>query len=74
MAAEGSGDVVVLAVDVVGDGPAEGDVLCARGDREEEASRDGEVEDLGERDAGLSGEQAAFGIEGDQAVHRRGRD
>ena len=30
VAAEGSGDVVVLAVDVVGDGSAEGDIFCAR--------------------------------------------
>ncbi len=49
VAAEGAGDLVVLAVDVVGDGAAEGDVLGARRDGQEEAARDGEVEDLRER-------------------------
>ncbi len=63
VAAEGSGDVVVLAVDVVGDGSAEGDVFGAGGDGEEEAAGDGEVEDLGEGDAGFGGEEAGRGVE-----------
>ena len=63
VAAEGAGDVVVFAVDVVGDGAAEGDVLGAGGDGEEEAAGDGEVEDLGEGDAGFGGEEAGLGIE-----------
>ena len=70
--AEGSGDVVVLAVNVVGDGSAEGHILCSRRDGKKEAARNGEVEDLRQRDAGLGGEQAGLGIEGDQAVHARG--
>ena len=56
--AKGAGDVVVFAVDVVGDGAAEGDVLGSWGDGEEPAAGDGEVEDLGERDAGFGGEDS----------------
>ena len=65
VAAEGSGVVVVLAVDVVGYGSAEGYVLCAGTDGQEEAAGDGEVEDLGEGDAGFGGEEAGGGVEGD---------
>ena len=72
VAAEGAGDVVVLAVDVVGDGAAEGDVFGSGRDGQEEAARDGEVEDLRERDAGLGGEKAGLGVEVDQAVHAGG--
>ena len=72
VAAEGSGDVVVFAVDVVGDCSAEGYVFCAGGDGEEEAAGDGEVEDLREGDAGFGGEEAGLGIEGDEAVHPGG--
>ncbi len=72
VAAEGAGDVVVLAVDVVGDCSAERDVLCAGRDRKEEAARNGEVEDLRERDAGFGGEEAGLGVEAEQAVHAGG--
>ena len=70
--AEGAGDVVVLAVDVVGDGAAEGDVLGSGRDGQEESARHGEVEDLRERDARFGGEHAGRGIEVDQAVHAGG--
>ena len=72
VAGEGAGVLVVFAVDVVGDGTAEGDVFGAGGDGEEEAARDGEVEDLGEGDAGLGGEEAGLRVEGDEAVHAGG--
>ncbi len=72
VAAEGSGGVVVLAVDVVGDCSTQGYIFCAGRDGEEEAAGDGEVEDLREGDAGFGGEEAGLGIEVDQAVHAGG--
>src|SRR5438445_1133942 len=72
VAADGSGGVVIFAVDVVGDCSTEGYIFCAGGDGEEEAARDGEVEYLREGDAGFGGEEAGLGIEGDQAVHAGG--
>jgi len=47
--AEGGGDLVILAVDVIGNGAAQRDVLCAGGDRQKESLGDGEVEDLRKR-------------------------
>ena len=72
VAAEGSGDVVVLAVDVVGNGAADGDVFGAGSDGQKEAARDGEVENLGESDAGFAAENAGLRIEADQAVQPSG--
>ena len=72
VAAEGSGDVVVLAVDVVGNCSAESYVLRSGRDGQEKAAGNGEVEDLRERDARFGGEEAGLGIEGDQAVHAGG--
>ena len=69
VAAEGSGDVVVLAVDVVGNCSAQSYIFCSGRDGEEKAAGNGEVEDLREGDAGLGGEEAGLGIEVDQAVH-----
>ena len=63
VAAKGSGDVVVFAVDVIGDCSAERYIFGAGGDREEEAAGNGEVKDLREGDAGFGGEQAGFGVE-----------
>src|SRR5215471_8288335 len=57
-------------MNVVGDGSAESDIFSARSYGKEEATRHREVEYLCERDACLGGEEAALGIEGDQAVHR----
>ncbi len=71
VAAEGSGDVVVFAVDVVGNCSTEGYILRSGSDREEEAAGDGEVEDLRESDSGFGGEEAGLGVEVDEAVHRR---
>ena len=71
VAAEGAGDVVVLAVDVIGDGAADGDKFCARGDGQEPAPGDGEVQYLGQGDAGLAAQQAVGRIEGDEAVQTR---
>ena len=72
VAAEGAGDVMVLAVDVVRDRAAERDVLRAGRDRQKEAARNGEVENLRERDAGLGGEDTGRRIEPEQAVHAGG--
>src|SRR5438477_4751140 len=69
VAAEGSGGVVVFAVDVVGYCSTEGYIFCSGGDGEEEAAGHGEVEDLREGDAGFGGEEAGLGIEVDEAVH-----
>ncbi len=52
---ERSVDVVVLAVDVAGDGPADGDEAGPRGHRHEEAPRDEDLEQLVEADARRDG-------------------
>ena len=72
VAAKGSSDMMVLAVDVVGDRAAKGDVLRPRRHRQKEAARDGEVQDLCQRHAGLRGKQTGFGIKGKEAVHAGG--
>ena len=72
VAAEGSGDVVVLAVDVVGDCSTESYVFCAGRDGKEKAARNGEVEDLREGYSSFGGEEAGLGIEVDEAVHAGG--
>lgn len=69
VAAKGSGGVVILAVDVVRNCSTEGYILCAWRDGEEEASGNGEVEDLRERDAGFGSEEAGLGVEVDEAIH-----
>ena len=74
MAAERAGDVMVLAVDVVGNRATECDVLCSRRDRQKETARNSKVENLRERDAGLCGENARRGIKAEQAVHAGGLD
>ena len=72
MVAERAGGFVVLAVDVVGDGAAERDVLGSRRDGKEEAARDGEVKNLCECDAGFGREDTTVGVERQKAVHRCG--
>src|SRR5438270_7691341 len=72
VAAEGSGGVVVFAVDVVGYCSTQGYIFCTRGDGEEEPAGDGESEDLREGYAGLGSEEAGLGIEVDEEVHSRG--
>ena len=67
--AERAGDVVVLAVDVVGDGAADGDVLGARGDGEEEAERNGEVEDFRKQNTGFAPQDPRRGVEVEHVVH-----
>jgi hypothetical protein len=60
--------MVVLAVDVIGDGAADGDKFCARGDGQKPAPGDGEVQYLGQGDATFAAQQAVGRIEGDEAV------
>lgn len=69
VATKGSGGVVVFAVDVVGYCSAEGYIFCAGRDGKEEASGNGEVEDLREGDAGFGSEEAGLGVEVDEAIH-----
>ena len=69
MPAEGTRDVVILAVNVVGNCSTQGYIFGSRRDGKEKPAGDGEVEDLREGDAGLSSKQARFGIKVDQAVH-----
>ena len=69
--AKGARSLMVLAVDVVGNGATERNVLRPRSDRQKEAARHREVENLCQRDAGLGGQDAGLGVEVEQAVHAR---
>ena len=61
--------MVVLAVNIVGNRAAEGDILRPGRDRKKEAARHREVKNLRKGDAGLGGEDAGCGIERQQPVH-----
>src|SRR6185369_14286900 len=60
--------VVILAMDVVGDGASERHELRSGRDRQEEAAREREFDDLRKQHAGFAGEHAAFRVERDEAV------
>ena len=60
--------MMVLAVDVVGDGAADGDELRARRHRQEPAARNATREDVGQQHAGLALEHAARRVERDEAI------
>src|SRR5512140_1069578 len=66
--AKRAGAMVVLAMDVVGDGAAEGHVFRARRDGQEEAARQGEIDDLGEQHARLAAQDSARRVERDEVV------
>ncbi len=72
MAAKGAGDVMVFAVDVVGNCTADGDVFCAGSHGQKEAARDGEIENLGEGDSGFTAQDSGLRIEADEAVQPTG--
>src|SRR5271170_3698578 len=74
MVPEGSGDVMVFAVNVVGDSATYGDVLGAGGYREEEATRYGEIQYLGQRHSGLAAKNAGLRIEVEKLVETPSRE
>ena len=69
---EGAGPVVVLPVDVVRDRPADGHVLGPRNDRNKEAARHEQAEDLAERHPRFAAQAARLGVEGDEPVEPGG--
>jgi hypothetical protein len=69
---EGAVAVVVLAVDVRGDGAADGDVAGAGGDGHEPALGHGEAEEVVEAQAGLGGDDPGAAVEGQHLAHARG--
>ena len=70
MIAERAAVVVVLAVDVVGNGAADGGHLGARHDRQAPAARDHQALDVAQQDARLADQPAVALVESDQAVER----
>ena len=66
--------VMVLAVDVVGDGAAKGHEACARSDRQEEAMRSGEPHDFPQGHAGLGLKRPIIAVERNEAVEADRRD
>ena len=69
MAAEGSGDVVVFAMNVVGNCSAYGYIFRSRCDGQKESARDGEVENLCERGSCFAAQNAGSRVEVQEAVH-----
>jgi hypothetical protein len=63
---------MVFAMDVVGNCSAEGYIFCSGSDGEKKTTGDSEVEDLREGYASFGGEEAGFGVEVDEAIHRGG--
>jgi hypothetical protein len=72
VAAESAGEVVILAVDVVGNCAADGYIFGARCDRQEKSSGNRKVKDLLKGDASLAAEHAGGRIEMEEAIHARG--
>ena len=72
--AEGTGAVMVLAVYVAGDHTANGHEPGARRDRDEPAPGHEDLDDVGQKDAGLAGEQACRLVEGEHPPHREHLD
>src|SRR5260221_3482035 len=68
MLAETAGAVVVLAVHVIGDCAADGDVARARRDRQKPAAWYGEVKNLGKQNTGFTAQYTGCRIEGDEPV------
>src|SRR6185437_13340511 len=69
MVAERTGDVVVFAVDIVGNRTANADIFCARTYRQEPAARYGKLQNLRQRGSAFAPQQSCRGIELDEAVH-----
>ena len=71
MQPEGTGYVVVLAVNVVGNRSTHSYVFGARADRQKPPARHGEIKDLRQGDAGFATQQAGFRIKRDQPIEIR---
>src|SRR6266446_3827829 len=65
---EGSGAVMVLTVDVIGDSPADGDEARAGRNGKEPSFREEYVEDVREADAALASDHASRFVETENAV------
>ena len=68
VSAEGPGTVMVLTVDVVGDGSADGDEARAGRDRKKPSFREKYVDDVGEADAAFAAQHASRFVESEDAV------
>src|SRR5581483_4755890 len=68
MAAKRAAGMMVFAVDIVSNRAPHGDELGARSHRQKPASRNHDVENLGQGNAGLATEQACLFIERNKAV------
>src|SRR6185437_294634 len=71
---EAAGDMVVLAVHVVRDGPSDRDEARAWRDRQEPARGNRDLQDLLERRAGLAPQHPARPVERDHAVETGGME
>src|SRR5215467_12460634 len=69
MTAEGSGEVVVLAMNIVGNCSTDSYIFCSGSDGQKESARYGEVEDLSQRDPCLAAQYTRAGVETQKAVH-----
>src|ERR1700723_3639345 len=69
MAAEGSRDVMILPMNIIGDCAAHSNVFRSRSDGQEKTSGHGKVEDLSQRNPCLAAENARSRIEVEQAIH-----
>jgi hypothetical protein len=68
VAAKRAAAVVVFAMNIVGDGAANGDEFSAWCDGQEPAARYEEVEDFGQGDACFAAQDACLPVEGDEAL------
>jgi hypothetical protein len=68
MSAESSSAVMVLTVDVVGNGSSDGDEASAGRDWKEPSSREEYVDDVGEADAAFAADHASGFVETKNAV------
>ncbi len=69
MVSEGAGNLVILAMNIVGDGTTKRHILRSRSYREKEAAWHREIKDLGERNTGFGGENPSLRVKIDQAIH-----
>ena len=68
MATEGTGLVVILAMHVVGNRPANGDKTRSRRHRQKPAARHEHIEDVGQQRARFTDQNATLSVEGNQMV------
>ena len=68
MVAEGAESVMVLSVDVVGDGTADGHELCARHDRQCPSPGNEQSLNVSQQNAGFAMQQAGRIVKADEAI------